>query len=183
MDDFNTIRLKRKTISKFKEYSRKISPSYSETLDFMIAYFEDNNISPYDQPNRSGFRSMVNILDRRMDAITTILREIEKTQLKPTKEILESLFEGMEEVKEPKYIGRSQEDIEAMKTLTEENLEYYSEAYHTSQSELQLVKSELVNLLDKLSFVKSTFGKDYFRLDMTKEEMGKIRSRLLDNNK
>jgi len=48
MDDFNTIRLKKKVIEKFKEYSKKTSPSYSETLDYMIAFFEDTGLSPYD---------------------------------------------------------------------------------------------------------------------------------------
>ena len=38
MDDFNTIRLKRKTIEKFKRYSKRVSPSYSETLEYMIAF-------------------------------------------------------------------------------------------------------------------------------------------------
>ncbi len=45
MDDFNTIRLKKKVIEKFKEYSKNTSPSYSETLDYMIAFFEDTGLS------------------------------------------------------------------------------------------------------------------------------------------
>lgn len=48
MDDFNTSRLKKKTLDKFKKYSKKISSSYSETLDFIIAFFECNHLSPYD---------------------------------------------------------------------------------------------------------------------------------------
>ena len=98
MDDFNTIRLKKKTIDKFKKYSKKISPSYSETLDFMIAFFEDNNLSPYDTlgMNRT---SLQNVLNKRLDAVVSILRNVEETQLKPTKKMLESLFKGIEETK------------------------------------------------------------------------------------
>ena len=44
MDDFNTIRLKRKTIEKFKRYSKRVSPNYSETLEYMIAFFRDNKL-------------------------------------------------------------------------------------------------------------------------------------------
>lgn len=179
MDDFNTIRLKRKTIIKFKEYSKKTSPSYSETLDFMIAYFEDNNISPYDQPNRLGLGSLVGTLDKRLDAVTTILREIEKTQLKPTREMLETLFEGMDEEKEPKYIERSQAEIEDSKTQTEKHLEYYAKAYDRSKKELQQVRNELGILFKNMTHVKNTFGKDYYRLDLPKEKIEEISSRLL----
>ena len=48
MDDFNTIRLRRKTLEEFKEYSIKTGPNYSETLEYMIAFFKDTGLSPYD---------------------------------------------------------------------------------------------------------------------------------------
>src|SRR5690606_37205210 len=179
MDDFSTIRIKRRTINKFKEYSKRTGPSYSETLDFMIAYFEDHDISPYDTPDKSGLRSLSNVLDKRMDAVASILRDIEKQQLKPTREMLESLFEGMDEAREPKYIERGLAEIEASKTQAEKHLDYYSKAYDSSQRELQSVKNELRNLLEKMSHVKSSFGKDHYRLDMPKEKMESIRSRLL----
>src|SRR5690606_39546092 len=97
MDDFSTIRLKRRTINKFKEYSKRTGPSYSETLDFMIAYFEDHNISPYDTPNKSGLRSLSNVLDKRMDAVASIMRDIEKQQLKPTRDKHETHYQTMYE--------------------------------------------------------------------------------------
>ncbi|MFD1615176.1 BfmA/BtgA family mobilization protein [Gelatiniphilus marinus] len=80
MDDFNTVRLKKKTLNKFKKYSKKISPSYSETLDYMIAFFEDNNLSPYDTlgMNRT---SLQNVFNKRLDALISILRNVEETQL------------------------------------------------------------------------------------------------------
>lgn len=53
MDDFNTIRLKKKVSERFKNYSKKTSASYSETLDFMITFFEDTRLSPYDTINHS----------------------------------------------------------------------------------------------------------------------------------
>ncbi|MDP5158279.1 MAG: hypothetical protein NWQ07_06860 [Flaviramulus sp.] len=96
MDDFNTIRLKKKTIDKFKKYSNKTSPSYSETLDFMIAFFEDNDLSPYDILNEN-MTSVYNRINKRIDAVIAIFRNVEETQLKPTKKILDSLFEGMKE--------------------------------------------------------------------------------------
>jgi len=106
MDDYSTIRLRRKTIEKFKKYSRKTSPSYSETLDFMIAFFEDTGFSPYDTIHNPILSSTVT-MNKRTEALIAILRNIERTQLIPTREMLESLFKGdQEEVKlqvEKKY--------------------------------------------------------------------------------
>ncbi|WP_445735309.1 BfmA/BtgA family mobilization protein [Mariniflexile sp.] len=177
MDDFNTIRLKKKTIDKFKKYSKKISPSYSETLDFMIAFFEDNNVSPYDTL-KMNFSSLPNILNKRMDAVISILRHVEETQLKPTKKMLESLFEEMEEKEEPMYFERTQEEIEASKTETEKLLDYYTVEYDKSRKELQKIKNEFSNLLNKMSYTKNTFGKSYYKLDIPKEKIEDMKSRL-----
>ena len=177
MDDFNTIRLKKKTIDKFKKYSKKISPSYSETLDFMIAFFEDNNISPYDTLSVN-FSSLPNILNKRMDAVVSILRHVEETQLKPTKKMLESLFEEMEEKEEPMYIERTQEEIEASKTEIDKLLDYYSMEYDKSSKELQKVKNEFRKLLNELSYINNTFGKSYYKLDIPKEKIEDMKSRL-----
>ncbi|MBP0904034.1 BfmA/BtgA family mobilization protein [Mariniflexile gromovii] len=179
MDDFNTIRLRKKTINNFKEYSKMISPNYSETLDYMIAYFKDNNISPYDLPNKFGLKPLINDLNKRTNAIATILRDIEKNQLEPTRQRLESLFDAMDEIKEPIYIAKSLPEIEASKSDTERMLDYYSNAYESKNRELHLVKTELKNLVKNLSCVKNTFGKDYFRLDMSKEKLEDIKTRLL----
>ena len=104
MDDFNTIRLKKKTIDKFKKYSKKTSPSYSETLDFMIAFFEDNDLSPYDILNEN-MTSVTNRINKRIDAVIAIFRNVEQTQLKPTRELLESLFANEKE-KKPLLVER-----------------------------------------------------------------------------
>ena len=51
----------------------------------MIAFFEDNNLSPYDTL-KTTHASLTNILNKRMDVIVSVLRNVEETQLKPHKE-------------------------------------------------------------------------------------------------
>ena len=177
MDDFNTIRLKKKVIEKFKEYSKKTSPSYSETLDFMIAFFEDKGLSPYDTMNNP-FLSYTTTLNKRTDAVIAILRNIEKTQLKPTRKMLESLFEG-DEKEEHVYIERTQEEIEASKTEAEKLLDYYSEESDKNKKELYEIRKGFSNLLNELSYIKNTFGKSYYRLDISKEKIEEIKSTFL----
>lgn len=177
MDDFTTIRLKKKVIEKFKGYSKKTSPSYSETLDFMIAFFEDTGISPYDTMNNPILSCTIS-LNKRTDAVAAILRNIEKTQLIPTREMLESLFEE-EEKKEPLYIERKQKEIKASKTKTEKLLDYYSKEFDKSTKELRDVKAELSNLLSEMSYIKKAFGKSYYRLDISKEKIEDLKSAFL----
>jgi len=174
MDDFTTIRLKKKVIEKFKGYSKKSSPSYSETLDFMIAFFQDTGLSPYDTMNNPILSCTIS-LNKRTDAVAAILRNIEKTQLIPTREMLESLFEEVEK-EEPEYIERTQEEIEASKTKTERLLDYYSEELDKNRKELYNLKTEFSNLLSDLIYIKSAFGKSYYRLDISKEKIEDIKS-------
>jgi len=177
MDDFNTIRLKKKVIEKFKEYSKKTSPSYSETLDYMIAFFEDTGLSPYDTMHNP-ILSYTRALSKRTKAVTDILRNIEKTQLIPTREMLESLFEGVEK-EEPVYIERTQEEIEASKTEADKLIDSYSKELDKNKKELYEVRKEFSYLLSELSYIKSTFGKRYYRLDISKEKIEKKKSNFL----
>ena len=177
MDDFSAIRLKKKVIKKFKGYSKKTSPSYSETLDFMIAFFEETGLSPYDTMNNPILSCTIS-LNKRTDAVAAILRSIEKTQLIPTRELLESLFSGIEK-KEPAYIEKTQKEIEASKTKTEKLLDYYSKEFNKNRKELYDVKTELSYLLSELSYIKNAFGKSYYRLDISKEKIKDIKSTFL----
>ena len=175
MDDFNTIRLRKKTIEKFKEYSKKVSPNYSETLDYMIAFFEDNYLSPYDTLS-SPMWSFNKILNKRMDAVAAILRNMEKTQLIPAREMLESLFIEENEAEEPLFVERTMEEIEASKSKEVKLMDYYRERYDTTSNELFKTKEKFQNVLNRLVYVKNTFGINYYRLDISKIEYEKLKT-------
>ena len=175
MDDFNTIRLKKKTIDKFKKYSKKISPSYSETLDFMIAFFEDNKLSPYDTLRMSN-TSLLNLINKRMDAVVSIFRNVEEIQLKPTKKMLESLFEGMEE-KKPLL---KEKKVLAEPALINENeeLNYYRKVYFKNNRKLTQLRYKVDGLLNNTKLVKSAFGSNYYSLKLSIEEYNSIMNEL-----
>ena len=175
MDDFNTIRLRRKTLEEFKKYSVKTSPNYSETLEYMIAFFKDTGISPYDTIRNPLLASTIAI-HRRLDYIISLLKDIERTQLIPTREMLESLFQGVEEEKkQPLYIERTKEEIEASKTASDKLIDQYQDLYEESREQLAESRNDMIQLLDGLTYVRSTFGKDYYRLDIPKEKIEKIK--------
>jgi len=173
MDDFNTIRLKKKTLDKFKKYSKKISPSYSETLDFMIAFFQDNNLTPYDTL-RMNNTSLMNIFNKRMDAIVSIFRNVEETQLKPTKKMLESLFEEMETIQNP--IDDTYEFGEPKLITENEELMYYRDAYYKQQVELNELKHKMKDAFGKFKRVKNTFGSDNYVLKVSEPELKALKN-------
>ena len=179
MDDFNTIRLRRKIIEKFKEYSRKTSPSYSETLEYMIAYFEDSGISPYDTIYNPILASTIAI-NRRTDYIIALLKNIEKTQLIPTRLMLESLFKLDTKEKKPLLIEKKalQENNNVAIDSSDELLEFYRIHYEKNQERVNTLKHEYFTLIEQLTFTKSNFSKNHFRLDISQEELENLKLKI-----
>tara|TARA_R110002096_G_scaffold436068_1_gene666773 strand:+ start:185 stop:724 length:540 start_codon:yes stop_codon:yes gene_type:complete len=176
MDDFATIRLRKTVIEKFKGYSKKTSPSYSETLDFMIAFFEDTGLSPYDTMNNPILSCTIS-LNKRTDAVAAILRNIEKTQLVPAREMLESLFEEKVKEEKPRLVEKKFMDNSKDKKIINEAT-VPKIRYERLGDKMNSVMNDFEYVLDKVKVVKSSFGKDYLRLELTKEELVKYRRAL-----
>lgn len=186
MDDFTTIRLKRNVIRRFKEYSKKTSPSYSETLDFMIAFFEDTGLSPYDIMNNPILSSTIAI-NKRTEAVVTILRNIEKTQLIPTREMLESLFEQqLDQGDDDDYLSEHIEFIEKKFEHVERGEEFMEETtvpkirYERLQEKMEKLKADFGYVLEKAKPVKPVLGNPYVKLELNPEELEKYR-RIIEN--
>ena len=174
MDDFNTIRLKRKTLEEFKEYSLKTSPNYSETLGFMIAFFKDTGISPYDTIRNPILLSTVGII-RRLDYTITLLKNIEKTQLIPTREMLESLFEKPAKEK-PVLVEKKL--LKESKLITEDPaLTFYREGFNKLQKRHNTLRNEIKDFVAKISYEKRSFGKHYFKLNLNKNEFDNFKNK------
>jgi len=173
MDDFNTIRLKRKTLEEFKEYSLKTSPNYSETLEFMIGFFKDTGISPYDTLNNPILASMVAI-NKRLDYIIALLKDIEKTQLIPTREMLESLFKEVEEEK-PLLVEKKKFKEPTLITENEE-LTYYRKEFQIKKAEMNNLKYKLRGAFVKFKLVKNTFSSNQYVLKVSEEEFLELKN-------
>ena len=179
MDDFNTIRLKKKTIEKFKKYSKNVSPSYSETIEYMIAFFEDNDLSPFDVLGEN-MTSSTNRINKRMDAVATILKNMEKTQLIPTRELLESLFKEEEE-KQPLQVEKKTFEEPTLITENEE-LTYYRDAYYKNKSKLNEFQNQLKEVFDSFKLIKNTFGSNYYQLKMNAEDFKILKDKLANDS-
>lgn len=89
---FESLRIKQSVAKKFRSYSKSISKSQSMTLLLMLEFFRDHGISPMDSLGPHLIASEVRIL-KRINAVIAIMRDMEKTQTKPTAAMIHSLFE------------------------------------------------------------------------------------------
>ncbi|MBC6999654.1 BfmA/BtgA family mobilization protein [Cytophaga sp. FL35] len=97
MDSFIGIRFKKETAKRFQAFSRTHFKTHTEAMEGILDFFHYNEISPKENLGRTG-RTMEAKLLKRINAVIAIMRDVEKTQTKPTVAMLQSLFE----VEEPK---------------------------------------------------------------------------------
>ncbi|MEH6659625.1 BfmA/BtgA family mobilization protein [Leeuwenhoekiella marinoflava] len=93
---FSRINFHTETVERFKKYAIANDANYTETLEAILDFFEKYSINPF-VPFDDSIHSLHLLIDKRMDALEHILRTIEKEQLKPTKELLERLFQKEKE--------------------------------------------------------------------------------------
>ena len=100
MDSFIGIRFKKETAKRFQEFSRTHFRSHTEALETMLDFFFYNEISPKEKLGPTG-RTIEASLKKRINAVIAIMRDMEKTQTKPTVAMIESLFQTEEPKKKP----------------------------------------------------------------------------------
>ncbi|WP_034887619.1 BfmA/BtgA family mobilization protein [Gillisia sp. Hel_I_29] len=100
MDSFIGIRFKKETAKRFQEFSRTHFKSHTEALETMLDFFFYNEISPREKLGPTG-RTIEASFKKRINAVIAIMRDMEKTQTKPTVAMIESLFQTDEPIKKP----------------------------------------------------------------------------------
>ena len=175
MDNFYTIRFKRATAKRFKRFSKTVSKSYSETMELMIHFFEWHGFLPSDRFGKSIIQEITKNR-KRTEATIAIIKDIEKHQTKPTSIMLQALLE------ETEHIEKEEEAIHDFGTPTliteNEELLYYRTKYDIEKKHYNDLKNQMETLIQKASYIKSGFGKGYFRLDMTKEAFENLKQQL-----
>ena len=100
MDSFIGIRFKKETAKRFQQFSRTHFKSHTEAMATMLDFFFYNEISPREKLGPTG-RTIEANLKKRINAVIAIMRDMEKTQTKPTVAMMESLFQTEEPIKKP----------------------------------------------------------------------------------
>jgi len=100
MDAFINIRIKRETAKRFQQFSKTHYKTHTDAMVGILDFFLYNEISPKENFGPTG-RRIENSLNKRINAVIAILKDIEKTQTKPTFGILMALLEQAETKKKP----------------------------------------------------------------------------------
>lgn len=103
---FESLSIKTSVVKKFRRFCRELSKSQSMTLLLMIEFFEDNGISPNEDLGPK-MQTLERLIKKRINGVIAILRDIEKSQTKPTVAMIESLFKETEPKKKPLILEKN----------------------------------------------------------------------------
>lgn len=98
-EKFETLKIKRSVAIEFRKFSKMLSKSQSMTLLLMLEFFNENGISPTENlgPRMETLENRISILiKKRMNGMIAIMKDIEKSQTKPTAAMMQALFEQSE---------------------------------------------------------------------------------------
>ncbi len=181
MDNFKTVRIKKKTLLRFKNFSKKVSNSYSKTLDMVMDFFEWHGFLPDDRLGKSMVEEIIKNR-KRTNASIAIIKDIEKSQTLPTMAMLQSLFEQHSEEQEKdndfedgfdfieKKFENGYEEEQWMEETTVPRI-----SFDRLEDKMDLLKKDFGYVLDHVKLVKNRFGKDYLKLELPTEALEKYR--------
>ncbi len=98
-EGFETLKIKSSVARQFRKFSKMLSKSQSMTLLLMMDFFNENGISPTERmgPRMETLENRISLLiKKRMNGMIAIMKDIEKSQTKPTVAMMEALFQAGE---------------------------------------------------------------------------------------
>lgn len=99
METFTSIRFKNETAESFKKYSKCIATTHTEALELVLQFFAKSGLHPKDDVGPL-FKKLERVIVKECNTIIAILKNIERTQLKPTHALVMLLYEAIKEEKE-----------------------------------------------------------------------------------
>ena len=102
-EKFETLKIKRSVAIEFRKFSKMLSKSQSMTLLLMMDFFNENGISPIEHlgPRMETLENRISVLiKKRINGMIAIMKDIEKSQTKPTMAMMQALFQAAEPPKE-----------------------------------------------------------------------------------
>ncbi len=186
--DFTNLTIKRKTAAHFREFAKGLEHTNTDVLQAMIYFFEGYKISPYDTLD-SHLERVENTFKKRLNAMIGIIKDIEKTKMSPTHEMLQLLFQ--EATREPEtkpelklekgreYPGKSTSKKELLleknspekKTALDNSLEandHYQAQYFEERKRVGELTRMLTKIWEGSTYVNPTFGTGYVKITMEK---------------
>jgi hypothetical protein len=179
------LNLRAKVVVRFRNFSKRIANTHSDTLTAMLDFFEWHNYSPH-QRFAKDINASVELNRKRIEAHIAISKSIEKAHNIPLTTIetmLKSLFQ--EEFKTEEILLKELEEPETDKSKTMVRQADQSEKttvskikYDRSQRKFMELKERLYYVLHQIEPVSNRFGKDFLKIEITREEWARFKQNL-----
>lgn len=177
MDDFRAVRIRKRTLSRFKVFSRKVGKSYSHTLDMVMDFFEWHGFLPSERFEKSIGQEIIKNR-KRTDAVIAIIRDIEKNQTLPTIGMMQALFN--------QELDNEEDGDDFLEDMIEKNppkpypvfdgeVTVPRIKYDRLEERAASLQTDLKDVLDKVKVVKGSFGKSYLKLEITEGRLERYR--------
>ncbi|NVN19808.1 hypothetical protein GUA46_15810 [Muricauda sp. HICW] len=165
---YSNITVKKETAIRFRSYSKKFGKSHSEVLDGMIQYFKENNLDPIGEGTKIILDSIEKLerqVMKKIDRLIAIIKNIEKTSIRPTYEMMLILYEayvkdGRKPKREPVQIQEERMDfLEPKNTVPKVEHDRLLHEYNE-------YKKRCNEILDNVEKVERMMGKPYLKIHM-----------------
>ena len=184
---YSAISIKPAVAVRFRAFSKKMAQSHSECLESIMDFFEWHGLNPSKKFAKSIIQEILKNRQRtetsikRNEATIAIIRDIEINQTKPNNAMLLALFG--EDVKTKKPLRKEKKLIEK-KTENTPDIEVTVPKirYERLTETLQKIKRDYKHVLDKVELVKGSFGKAYFKLELSPAELEKFKRTLKNHS-
>lgn len=171
IETYITLKIKSKTAEEFRKFSRSFGKQQTESLQLMLDFFNINSLSPLDElgPNFTTLEKRIKI---RINAVVAIIRDIEKTQTKPTLAMMQLLFQQTPAKQE--VLVEKTRSSEARDKTKEFELQKRNQLL---QNKLHQSRTFSRTILERVTISRSSFGKAHLRLLMTQQEFEEIKQK------
>ncbi len=180
MKSFSNIRFKKNTARRFQQFSKQFFKTHTETLEAMLDFFLFNAISPKETLGPS-MRTLEESVKGRINALIAIVKDIEKSQTKPTTAMLQLLFEHTPpKTKQPELTAVPPLEV----PLSEDSFASSFEAIEIRKEknelklELQQCRNQFLAFLSGIEIAKSSFGKPKLIIPMAPKELEHLKQKL-----
>ncbi|MGW9685813.1 BfmA/BtgA family mobilization protein [Flagellimonas sp. 2504JD1-5] len=172
---YSTINLRTEVAKRFRRFSKKVAPSHSEALKKIMDFFEWNGLNPSDESVNKILdeirknRKRTEVAIKRTESSIAIIRNIEITQTRPSNAILALL---LGEAPQKKRIAKAEPRPKSVPPQEKEQIEVMVPKRRLERVEwkLQSLREEFSYVMENVRKVKSTFGKDYLKIEITEGE-------------
>jgi len=165
---YSNITVNKETATRFRTYSKRFNKSHSEVLDGMLSCFKENHLDPFGEGTKvilDSIKKLERQMMKKFDRIIAIIKNMEKTSIRPTYEMMLILYEayvrdGRKPRMEPVKIQEERMDfLEPRNTVPKVEHDRMLQEFNDYKKRC----NEILNSVEK---VEPMIGKPYLKINM-----------------